>query len=90
MFQRYFEHFFVHTPARIILLPVEIFSPSVFVILKYQQAQPCIMTHGLHINQCFIHAELLYVSFAMGFCHAMLEAVCFTSFKPIVKMTASS
>lgn len=60
-----------------------------FVILKLQQAQPCMMTHRLNINQCFIQAEVIYSGFAMGVCHTTLQAVCFSPFKPVDKMTAS-
>lgn len=76
LFQRYLERFLTHTPARFFLLPVEIFNLLVFVMLRYQQAWPHIMTHGLHINQHFIQAVLLYSSF----CYTTLEAVCFTPF----------
>lgn len=79
----------MHNPVSFTLPLAEIFSLSVFVILKHQQAQPCMMTHRLNINQRFIQAEVIYSSFAMGVCHAMLEAVCFGPFKPVGKMTAS-
>ena len=79
----------MHHSVRFILLLIDIFSLSVFVILKYQQAQPCMMTHRLNINQRFVQAEVIYGCFAMGICHTTLEAVCFSPFKPVDKMTAS-
>lgn len=82
------ERLFAHNLVGLIFLLVEIFSLSVFIILKYQQAQPHMMTHRLNINQLFVQAEVIYGCLATGICHTTLQAVCFSPFKPVGKITA--
>lgn len=85
-----FERVFVYNPAGFILLLIEVFSLSVFVVLKHQQSQPCMMTHRLNINQHLVQTEMIHGCSATGVCHTTLEAACFGPFKPIDKTTDSS